>query len=275
MKRLLTIIALGVLVVSCDKASRESQRLIEWTFVAPATKASLGSDGTFSWNKGDQIAIWDATGGSFVTFTTPTGNGRFSAKAPANSDFRGIAYYPASIAVSTTSVSIPDSYTPQELKAGAGMPMYAIVADDESVLRFKHLGAFLKVQIVNAPSELNSLAVSSDGLSLSGSFTLADDSGYKVVQAASGSAAVGVSIGLGIKKNVCCTLPVPVGTYPLSLVAGSDNQPGMISRHTDPVTFERAHIYTLETVDMDSDEDGSLTTVACESFVIVDDDSWE
>ena len=97
MKRIIIIIGV-VLAVSCSK-SQESPKvddsMVTWVFKAPSTKASLNASGAFSWSKGDQIAIWDATSGSFITFTTGSGSGRFSATAPASANFTTFATFTA------------------------------------------------------------------------------------------------------------------------------------------------------------------------------------
>lgn len=274
MKRLLTIIAAGLLVLSCGNTERQQDdRLIEWTFNAPATKAQLGSRGTFSWNKGDQIAIWDATGGSFVTFTTPSGNGRFSAMAPASADFSGIAFYPASIASTVSSVDLPASYTVSGLEAGAGIPMYAIVEDGESLLQFKHLGALLSVNVKNVPKRFTYLTMSAEGVSLSGPFTLSDASGFKEIHPVAGSGSVGVVFSLSDSGDLNFTFPIPVGRYAISYVSGSESEPDLLQCATDEYTFERGHAYRLEA--SEAGIYGVINSIGIEPYGLEDyTDNW-
>lgn len=264
MKRLLTISALLLLALSCGR--NDGAELVEWTFDAPSTKASLSGDGSFSWDKGDEIAVWDGTSSSFVTFTSPSGSSRFSATAPANADFTDVAYFPASMAKNRTTVTLD----------GEIMPMYAAVEDDSQVLHFKHLTAYLKVQIAGAPASMNHLVLSSPTVSLGGDFSPVTVDGVKVIQAAAGTAAAELDFSLAGSQDITFTLPVPVGTYAVSYVLESSSSPLTVSRSTAPITFERAHLYTLAPATLSADGDFYSVSLECEPFNLEGDtDNWE
>ena len=152
MKRLLLTLSLCLpVVLSCNKEP-DSVPLREWTFEAPATRAALSGTGAFSWNRNDRIAVWDETSSSFVSFTTSSGSGRFSATAPENAHFSTIAYYPAGIASGVGVISLPDAYSLDDLTGGAGIPMAAEVEDGSQILHFKHLTAYLTIPVSNLSS---------------------------------------------------------------------------------------------------------------------------
>lgn len=267
MKRILiTILGLSFAFASCEKSSDEP--MVEWTFEAPQTKASLSGSGAFSWAPGDEIAVWNGTASAFVTFATQTGSGRFTAQAPANAHFTAAAYYPASIATGTEAVSLPTSYTLAELSGGKGMPMFAAVENGNNILNFKHLGALLKVKVLNVPAGNVQIVLSSSSVSLSGGFTVTPSGGDRVISAQTGSATVALSLSLSDTQDVEFTVPVPVGTYALTCTV-PERSPFL----TDPVTFQRGHLYTLSTIDV---ENGGEFAQTCEVYELVDDNNnWE
>ena len=251
MKWSMIIIAGALLAISCGKAVNASQPaddLVEWTFVAPATKASFSADGAFSWSPGDEIAVWNATESSYVTFRTGTGNGRFSAVAPASANFTTGAYYP-SVIVSGDGVTMPSSYTVADLYSGAGMPMFAAVEDDSNLLEFRHLVAYLTIVANNLSDNIDRIKVSSTTVSLSGTFVPMDAGGGKrEIRSASGSGEVTISFAPSDNKNISFTIPVPVGEYSITLEAGNEDVTDVLSAETVPVNFLRGHLYTLSVI---------------------------
>lgn len=274
MKRFSALLLLGLFAISCNKGTESTRdiELVEWTFDAPATKASLDGSGAFSWKAGDRIAIWNDTDDAFIPFTTASGSGRFSAKAPVNAHFTTSAFSPSGIAVSTSSVSLPSSYTLAELEHGAGIPMYAPVTDGNAVLHFRHLCAFLALDIRSSVPVIDRVSISAPSLSLSGAFTLADASGDKEVRAVSGSGTISIDAAGAAGPGLLLTIPVPVGTYSLTYTAGNEGDPDMMSFSTVEVSFERAHLYKLSPVSYNS---GSFASVI-ESIDLENDNSnWE
>lgn len=251
MKWSVIIMAGAVLAISCGKAVKASQSaddLVEWTFVAPATKASLSADGAFSWSPGDEIAVWNATESSYVTFRTGTGNGRFSATAPASANFTTGAYYPSAI-VSGGGVTIPSSYTVADLSSGAGMPMFAAVEDDSNLLEFRHVCAYLTVQARSLGNSIDRITVGSSTVSLSGVFVPADAGGGKrEIRSASGSEVVSIGFTPSDNQDISFTIPVPVGEYSITIEAGNEDVSDVLSAETAPVNFLRGHLYTLSAI---------------------------
>ena len=276
MKRIIIIIGV-VLAVSCSK-SQESPKvddsMVTWVFKAPSTKASLNASGAFSWSKGDQIAIWDATSGSFITFTTGSGSGRFSATAPASANFTTSAFYPATLA-SESGITLPSSYTAADLSAGGGMPMFAAVEDNSDILNFKHLSAYITVQVNNLPGFADRISVGSPSVSLSGAFNLTDaGAGIRKIQASSGNACVTYNFSPSAGHSFSYTIPVPVGEYALYLEAGDAGTPDFIHVETDSVNFQRGHLYSLSVID--GSASSYTITVISESYALESDNSnWE
>lgn len=251
MKRLFFLSVSLLMVVACSKGidKRAAGNMLEWTFEATCTKASLDGSGSFSWDVGDEIAIWNATSGNFVTFVSNSGSGRFSATAPEDANFITTAYHPASIASTTTSVTLPSSYTVDALAGGDGIPMYAAVYDDTNLLRFKHLGAFLTIQIEGPSPNMSSITVSSPTpVSLSGAFDLDTIDESTAVKAANGSGSVTVTFDISdnTPDEIQFTIPVPVGDYAVMFeVKDNNDKVLMVRKTTSTVIFNRAHLYTL------------------------------
>lgn len=277
MKKIFYIFALLLLGVSCsDKVdnapSIDGSKLIPWTFDAAFTKASIGiSDGAFSWNAGDKISIWNQTAGSFVTFTTTVGRGKFSALAPADAHFTGSAYYPSGIATATDAVVLPAVYSGPEASA-ASFPMVAEVSEESTLLSFKHLGAILLVNLKNVPAGANNIEISSSGKSLSGAFTVASGE----ISASDGSASVSVALSVARIQNMSIMLPIPVGTYPVTIKIGSEEEPAMFEiQSSAAITFNRANLYSLEVIDLNT----GVTVIdsgETEDFTLEnDEDNWE
>ena len=277
MKRQLIIFGAVLSIVSCGRADIDSteHKIVEWTFTAPATKASLAPSGDFSWDKGDGIAVWNSTGGAFLEFKSVTGNSTFTASAPDNSSFTGTAYFPYQYVTTksdaASTFTLPSSYNAGNSLSGIGIiPMYADVEDGSNVLHFRHLCAYLTYQIPVAPASVTRVVVKGDGVSLSGAFSLVSNAGAKEIQASAGTSDVTVNYQLqGVAQMLTFTIPIPAGRYSISytLYAGSDE---VLTRSTEEITFTRAHLYKL----YDSQEKTQYAIVGCETFNLSDDSGY-
>ena len=256
---------------ACVDKSPLEPAMREWTFEAAYTKAAVSDEGVFSWSKGDGIAVWNSQSGGFVTFTSVTGKGKFRAVAPANAHFSQAAFYPLGIAVSTGAVAMPSSYSSPE-EAAAGFAMYSPVEENSELLSFKHLGALLEISLSGVPAGATSLVVSSPGLSLSGSFSITGSPAE--IQASSGSGAVRVSFpATNAKDNITVTVPVPVGSYPLSITLESPSETLFSIEGSESITFLRAYLYrpapiVAGAVPLNADDIVSLNLEG-------DDDNWQ
>ena len=275
MKRIVIICAIAALAFSCSKVQQSAPCMREWAFETEYTKASIDDSGVFSWQQGDRIDIWDATSASFVPFTTIAGKGRFVATAPDNASFSEAAFYPSGIGVSASSISLPVSYSAPD-EATASFPMYAAVNTGDNLLHFKHLGATVSITCTSVQPELTRLELRSANTALSGTFSLSEVAGNKVVRQKSGSGSVEVNFSLSQEGTVSVTVPVPVGTYPISICLGNDSDHEMlVVSSSGDMTFERAHRYQLKAFDYMTERfafaDGSI-----EGLTIMDDSAvWQ
>lgn len=271
MKRIVIICAVAALAFSCSKGQLNTPHMVEWAFETDYTKASIDDSGVFSWVQGDRIDVWDATSASFVPFTTIAGKGRFVATAPDNASFSGAAFYPSGIGVSTSSISLPASYsTPEE--ATSSFPMYAAVNAGDNLLHFKHLGASVSITCTSVQPELTRLELRSANTAFSGSFELTEVAGNKLIQQKSGSGTVVVNFSLSQEGTVSVTIPVPVGNYPISICLGNDsNHEMLVLSSSGNISFERAHRYKLKAFDYMTERFAFANGGNIESLSLTDD----
>lgn len=247
-------------LVSCHRET-SGDKLVEWVFEAPATKAVLDRDGKFSWEASDRIAVWNATASSFVPFTTVTGSGKFRGTAPADAHFEGAAYYPEGIAKGPSKVSL----------GGEAMPMCAILEEGSNVLHFKHIGAFVSISVINLAPEAESLVIFSDATALSGDVTLSDGVWMK------GGTPDDLRIPVGGESAVQQVIPVPVGSYSLTYVIENAAHEELLRRETSgDWNFARATLYRFPVANMEPGSVEQTITAEIESYVIEDNSAtWE
>ena len=154
--------------------------------------------------------------------------------------------------------------------------MYAAVNTGDNLLHFKHLGATVSITCTSVQPELTRLELRSANTALSGTFSLSEVAGNKVVRQKSGSGSVEVNFSLSQEGTVSVTVPVPVGTYPISICLGNDSDHEMlVVSSSGDMTFERAHRYQLKAFDYMTERfafaDGSI-----EGLTIMDDSAvWQ
>lgn len=249
-------------MTACQQGREEltpSEDLVEWTFEAPATKAGFDAAGKFSWEAGDRIALWDETSGAFVHFTTVTGSGLFYAKAPSDANFSGTAYYPTEIA-SVSGVVL----------SGEAHPLCAILEPGSNILHFKHIGAYLSLDVKNIPAEAVKLVVASESTAFRGTFPLTEG-----VWSADGTAG---QVDFPVSgADMQLTLPVPVGSYTVSYRLENAGGEPLFTCSTDgDFSFERAHSYSFPVHNFNPAPSLSEITVELEDFEIdADGDYWE
>lgn len=271
--RTLSYIAILLVAVACASKAQEEPAMREWTFEAVYTKAAVSGEGAFSWNKGDGIAVWNSQSSSFVTFTSATGKGKFRAVAPVNAHFTEAAFYPSGIASSTSAVTMPSSYDSPDASA-AGFPMYAQVEENTELLSFRHLGALVQLTLTNVPAGAISLVFSSPTVSLSGSFGISGSPSE--IQAAPGSGAVRVSFPATVGgENIVVTVPVPVGSYPLSIALESSSNTLFSLVGSENINFQRAHLYKPAPI-----VSGMIPAVPFDAVIVSfnmegDDENWQ
>ncbi|MBR1872086.1 MAG: hypothetical protein IJ795_02630 [Bacteroidales bacterium] len=176
-----------------------------------SSKASVSEDGTCSWTQGDQIAVYNAVSGTFCTFTSELGDGLFTFTGEPGADYEFThAYYPASIAKATSTITLPDEITLKQATSGSGFPMFG-TREENNTLSFRHMGALLKYTLVGIPETADALVLSSPEVSISGDFSVAESD--NVINATSGNGTVRIPLESGASKSLVFYLPLPLGTY--------------------------------------------------------------
>ena len=198
------------------------------------SKGSIdGTTGDFSWNVGDQIAVWDNTNGVYKVSAELTegdiagDNATFTfVDLGARADF---AVSPASIVdadhhtAADFSITLPGTYSLADV-LGEKSPVPMIAVNDGDFLHFKQLGALLRVTLNNLPPSTKSVTIDFNGNKVWGSFpvasTVTPGSSYIVTAAASGVDAgkdvITINIGEeahGWLDGQDVNIPVPAGTY--------------------------------------------------------------
>ena len=182
---------------------------------------------------------------------------RNGAKAPADAQFTGAAYYPRSIAAEG-GVSL----------SGEANPLCAILEQGSNVLHFKHIGAYISIDLRGIPAEAARVVVASESTAFRGDFALTDG-----VWNASGAAGKVEFPVAGADMQL--TLPVPVGSYTVSYRLEEDGGNILLERTTDgDFTFERAHRYAFPAENLEPTSELFEITVELEDFDLDDDDDY-
>ena len=201
------------------------------------SKGSIdGDSGSFYWNEGDQIAVWN-NGAYQSSIALSAEAGDIVGEKPANATFRfsgelnnraNFAVFPASIAdedhatSSDFSISLKGTYTLDEV-AGEKSPVPMIAVNDGDNLHFKQLGALLRITLNNLPPSTKSVTIDFNGKKVWGSFpvasTVVPGSSNIVTAAATGDdtgkdvITINITGDHGWIDNQDVNIPVPTGTY--------------------------------------------------------------
>jgi hypothetical protein len=204
-----------------------------------ATRAAIDADATFSWSKGDQIAVHVNDGSYYNTDALASGGSdeaTFTVDYPASSSRDAYAVYPASIVDEeatnygqndgTLDVTLPSEYTLDQL-SGTTTPCPMIADNDPDVTavngwEFKQLCGLLRLTVSNIPETAKRLEISFNGKKVCGSFSIAAPviPGTSVIETsdvASNDKIVitkdrTTDVALGSTELVL-NIPLPVGAY--------------------------------------------------------------
>ena len=178
------------------------------------TKAALADDGTFTWQEGDQIAVYTSAK-VFKTFTLTDGAGtnkaHFGGNLSDGETVTGPAVYPAALApdyVSATEVKVtlPEFYTykgPQ-----TNVPMTGTLAS--SVLTFKQVGGVIKFAVTGIPDDATKLVVTAKAASLTGTYNTKNSAAIVAKEAESSTVTISFT---KTGDAMDFYLPVPTGTF--------------------------------------------------------------
>lgn len=228
------------------------------------TKAEINmSNGTASWETGDQIAVHTKNGKLATLEAESAGTSvTFSGTVDAGDDIEdgAIAYYPAAIAIEGAAnidkISLPASYASPALSA-KGFLMRGVLTGD--AVEFKHIGALLKVTINDVPSEVTAVEFTPNGdFSASGEVAVTA-SGPKCTFGTDAKASVKVLTSASDRTDpkTVIYIPVPTGTLTggFTVTLLNDATPVVAKGTKSDFVVDRAKVLKMKEFDS---EDASL-----------------
>ena len=237
---------LSACVKETEVSESAVQKSITYTLTASlsdGTKALISDSGQFSWESGDQVAVLDENSGDLCVFTCSGADGvfMFIGREGRNYNFTK-AWYPASMVQSADHITFPNRWDYDDVSSAHHFPMAATISDGK--MPFYHLGGLLKLTVNDVPANATTLSLTSDEVSLSGTFPIqylgldegrVDATGESVVVesgaipvksvqeigASQGGGSVNVDLNLSEKQTVTVFLPLPCGTYNYKITLSS------------------------------------------------------
>ena len=219
--------------------------------VYPAETRTAFDDGTgrFSWMEGDSLAF-HLSDGSYLTVPVDPASGSVTLRIREGLVRDQYAVYPASAVVADHAVAgdlqvvLPPCYdiSADVQSSAAPLPMVADNDPGEEIIRFRHLGALLQVN-VTAPAGTRSVRVSL-GRRITGVFDVAEGDAEQWPWISTDDlSSEGLTFrvsgeGLAQETPVKLQVPVPSGDYPELGLAFSDGR-GV----TD--TFHKEHVFSF------------------------------
>ena len=247
MKKIFLYLVVMSAVVACDpaKLERDSFSMITETIsgiYCPATKATIaGTDASFKWSVGDNIAVHVSNGDNHKYVFTSGNGGASVAEAEASFSVTyesgysrdAFAVFPSSIVSATATnygqsgspldVTLPARYTLSQVQGEVSpCPMIATNTAGDG-WTFYQLCSLLRITVDNIPATAKRLEISFDGKNVAGNFAISDPKGdgsstIALADASGSNSAVititkdGTDVALGVTSLVA-NIPLPVGTY--------------------------------------------------------------
>ncbi len=223
--------ALAILGVACNKQetpentttpeedAKEMVRIELKVSVDPETRATMdGKDLKFGVD--DIISVLGTSGSTtniyYLTYESKdpdTGVITFSTTAPANVEIGDYAYYPSDLIVPNGDEPIdplqilwPDIYWTTSVK----LPMMAAIDLTNNTAEFHHLGAILKVNVVNPPAELGFLEFKTSTAFVGRYNVDPDDWSMEIVPSSDNLNCEAVQATSSVNVYY---IPIPAGTY--------------------------------------------------------------
>lgn len=252
-------------VISPEDQEKEYSNVVTYIQATEesATKASIdGSTAAFSWNTGDQIAVY-AGEYKISNGLEDTYNGTNAAKfafsgdnAVTEANRADFAVFPASLVWNGTSIrtnsatnhtassltlTLPDSYTLAQVQDDVSpCPMIAANTENGS-LSFKHLCALLRITVYNIPKSTSYLAFDFNGNKVQGVFTLSSvNPGSTSIEtvATTGTDDIIRVTGMSLTQwtdSLVVNLPLPTGTYTTVTVTAYNSSDQVVLTMTRPI----------------------------------------
>ena len=207
------------------------------------TRVSFDEMGKFSWDEGDQIAVY--VGNAFETVTVDYQTGEFKVESAGDRSF--YAVYPATAAPASNSsltVKLPASYDISSVTDAdySPVPMVAQNIQGQDELYFLHVGGLVRIFGEN-PNGATTAVVTFDK-DVTGTYTVDTSNPSNPTITTGGNASNNkVTFTLPSGTNFVLNVPVPCGTYETVQIALGGDDP--VTLNTTPLTFARHHGKTL------------------------------
>ena len=259
MKKIFLYLVVMSAVVACDpaKLERDSFSMITETIsgiYCPATKATIaGTDASFKWSVGDNIAVHVSNGDNHKYVFTSGNGGASVAEAEASFSVTyesgysrdAFAVFPSSIVSATATnygqsgspldVTLPASYTLSQVQGEVSpCPMIATNTAGDG-WTFYQLCSLLRITVGNIPATAQSLKIDFDGKKVCGNFSIASDvtPGTSVIStvADDNNDVITITNGGSVfgQTSLTLSIPLPVGAYSKITVYAYDGEDNVVS----------------------------------------------
>ena len=188
------------------------------------SRSTMTDTGTFSWEKGDSISVWNdmPEGGvdAFVKFVFADDNyfnidpkAGVSSIKPAN-----YAVYPAgnhSYSEEVVKIHLPSGYgnAEEDYVPDTHAPMLAVVKPGNTHLEFKHVGGVMRFKVQNVPAGANQFVFTVADKDITGDFMVEKG----IISAGDKTSKNAVTIRFKtltkVAESMTFYVPLPVGTY--------------------------------------------------------------
>ncbi len=211
-----------------DQSSDAGTRSVDMTIVnpdelyvgqMPVTKVSLGDNGKLTWTEGDQIAVLTENGAKIPFKLKNIKEDGVAADFEGNlggSKMKGIAYFPYHKDHDEIAALLPASYV---YNANTINAIMRGEMDENGRLKFKHLGAMLRVNYVDLPAGFMTFTVTTDA-PITGKFEVIQGAETKIISTPIEYATKTVTYTLTDKKDgtvegddITFYVPLPIQNY--------------------------------------------------------------
>lgn len=241
---------LGVAAVSCSKEEPNNGNAPKFKVTLESTDAKTTLNGeNLTWTTGDQVAIF-GTAAAPATYSATEVNGVYatlvSAQNPGDAPYTAI--YPASIATSATTVTLPAE---QHSVSGelTGFPMIAQGAS--TTLNFYNPCSVLRITMTKANTSISKIQIVTDQY-INGDFTIDYNDAEPTIEYNSASAnhakvtTLTFDNPVDISQTHAFYAYLPTGTYNYFMIKFYDADGNIFTRTTtDGITFPRSRYLRL------------------------------
>ena len=202
MKNQNVLLAAALLALGAASCQKEENVITQFTAGMEQTsaKTTLGDDKYFYWENTDVVKVYsDGANGSDFAVTPRADNGTWAVLSGSIAEGGSYtAIYPAGIAASATSVTLPAVQTSPDGSL-AGFPMYAESSTDE--FQFKNLCGALRIHLEQDNCTISSIKVTAAS-AINGIYDIYDTTGIPMLAHHDGSGTNTVTLTLGTAQPI-------------------------------------------------------------------------